>query len=55
MSPTASASQSTPGAIDALSPIGLASMAAMRSRPETFLGAYSELGGSTSSAAFLRS
>ena len=43
-----------PGTVDPLFAIDPASMAAVRSRPETFLGAYSNLGGSTASAAFVR-
>ena len=54
-SPAASAALSPPpGTTGALIPVDPASMAAMRSRPETFLSAYSGLGGSASSAAFMR-
>jgi hypothetical protein len=53
--PPAEAVSQPPGAKDALIPIDAAQMAAIRSRPETFLGAYSALGSGTSSAAFVRS
>jgi len=44
-----------PGTVDALIPIKQASLAAMRSRPETFLSIYGELGGSKASVTLVRS
>ncbi len=40
---------------DPLIPIHLAAIEALRARPETFLSAYSHIGGSTPSAAYVRS